>query len=67
MLKDAVACFECEIATQIRSGDHTIYIGEVHYSWENPEENYSTFRKELKQNHFKEGRKSLSRKRGKKV
>ncbi|HQC32115.1 MAG TPA: flavin reductase family protein [Candidatus Cloacimonas sp.] len=38
VLKDAVACFECEIAAQIRSGDHTIYIGEVHYSWENPEE-----------------------------
>ena len=38
VLKDAVACFECEVVSQILSGDHTIYIGKVHYSWQNPEE-----------------------------
>ena len=35
ILKNAVANFECEIVSQVRSGDHTIYIGEVKYSWLN--------------------------------
>lgn len=35
ILGDAVANFECEVISQIRSGDHTIYIGEVKYSWLN--------------------------------
>lgn len=33
ILSDAVACFECEIVTQVKSGDHTIFVGEVKYSW----------------------------------
>ncbi len=33
VLKDAVANFECEVVTQVRSGDHTIYVGQVHYCW----------------------------------
>lgn len=32
---EALAAFECEVTSQIRSGDHTIYIGEVKYSWVN--------------------------------
>lgn len=38
VLSDAVACFECEIVSQIRSGDHTIFIGEVKHSWKNEDE-----------------------------
>lgn len=34
VLTDAVANFECEVVTQVRSGDHTIYVGEVRYCWE---------------------------------
>ncbi|MBC8416307.1 MAG: flavin reductase family protein, partial [Candidatus Cloacimonetes bacterium] len=33
--KDLVANFECEITTQVRSGDHTIYVGEIKHSWLN--------------------------------
>lgn len=33
ILKDAIANFECEVVSQVRSGDHTIYVGQVHYSW----------------------------------
>ena len=33
ILKDAVANFECKIITQVNSGDHTIFVGEVKYSW----------------------------------
>ncbi len=33
ILRDAVANFECEIVSQVRSGDHTIYVGQVYYSW----------------------------------
>ncbi|MDD4310787.1 MAG: flavin reductase family protein [Candidatus Cloacimonetes bacterium] len=37
ILTDAVANFECEVVSQVRSGDHTIYIGQVYYSWLDPE------------------------------
>ncbi len=33
LLNEAVANLECEIVTQVRSGDHTIYVGQVHYCW----------------------------------
>ena len=33
ILKNAVANFECEVVSQVRSGDHTIFVGEVKYSW----------------------------------
>lgn len=36
VLTDAVAVFECEVTTQVRSGDHTIFVGEVKYSWADP-------------------------------
>jgi len=35
VLKDALACFECEITSQIKSGDHSIFIGQVRHSWLN--------------------------------
>lgn len=35
LLTDAVANFECKTVSQIRTGDHTIFIGEVKYSWIN--------------------------------
>ena len=47
ILRDAVANFECEITTQIRSGDHTIYVGEVKYSWLNEDKKILTY-KDLK-------------------
>jgi flavin reductase (DIM6/NTAB) family NADH-FMN oxidoreductase RutF len=37
ILSDAIACFECEIVTQVKSGDHTIFVGEVKYSWKDEE------------------------------
>jgi len=33
ILENAVANFECKIITQVNSGDHTIFVGEVKYSW----------------------------------
>lgn len=33
IINDAKAVFECEITSQINSGDHTIFIGKVKYSW----------------------------------
>lgn len=38
VLKDAVAVFECEVTSQVRSGDHTIFVGEVRYSWANQDQ-----------------------------
>jgi len=35
IIREAVANFECEIVTQVRSGDHTIFVGEVKHSWMN--------------------------------
>jgi flavin reductase (DIM6/NTAB) family NADH-FMN oxidoreductase RutF len=40
VLKDAAAVFECEVVTQVKSGDHTIFVGEVKYSWSDPEAEY---------------------------
>jgi flavin reductase (DIM6/NTAB) family NADH-FMN oxidoreductase RutF len=36
VLRQAAAVFECEIVTQVRSGDHTIFVGEVRYAWATP-------------------------------
>lgn len=33
ILQDAVANFECKVISQVNSGDHTIFVGEVKYSW----------------------------------
>ncbi len=35
--REAVAVFECEVTSQVRSGDHTIFVGEVRYSWADPD------------------------------
>ena len=45
VLKDAVAVFECEVVTQVKSGDHTIYVGEARHSWMNPEQELYYFDK----------------------
>jgi flavin reductase (DIM6/NTAB) family NADH-FMN oxidoreductase RutF len=37
VLKESTAVFECEVITQVKSGDHTIYVGQVQYNWFNPE------------------------------
>lgn len=37
IIRNAAAVFECEVVSQIRSGDHTIFVGEVHYSWYRPD------------------------------
>ncbi|MGI6198797.1 MAG: flavin reductase family protein [Candidatus Cloacimonadaceae bacterium] len=37
VLTQAKAVFECEVVTQVRSGDHTIYVGQVKHSWLNDE------------------------------
>ena len=37
LFKDAKAGFECKVISQILSGDHTIFIGEVKYCWLNEE------------------------------
>ncbi len=39
ILADAAANFECKTITQVRCGDHTIFVGEVKYSWQNDDEN----------------------------
>ena len=39
ILTEAVANCECKTITQVRSGDHTIFVGEVKYSWQNDDEN----------------------------
>ncbi len=33
IIKDAKATFECQVVTQVRSGDHTIFVGEVKHAW----------------------------------
>ncbi len=43
ILKDAFAVFECEVVTQIRTGDHTIFVGQVHYTWHNAENDFFYF------------------------
>ena len=44
IFRNAVANFECEIVTQVRSGDHTIYVGEVKYSWANKDKQVLLFK-----------------------
>ncbi len=33
IIKNAAATFECKVINQVRSGDHTIFTGEVKYAW----------------------------------
>jgi len=37
VLQGAAAVYECEVVTQVRSGDHTIFVGEVKHSWRTPD------------------------------
>jgi len=43
--KDAVAVFECEVTSQVKSGDHTIFVGEVRYSWANKDKELLVYEK----------------------
>jgi len=42
ILKNAKANFECNVITQVRSGDHTIFVGEVKHSWLNEDKDVQT-------------------------
>jgi flavin reductase (DIM6/NTAB) family NADH-FMN oxidoreductase RutF len=42
ILKDAKANFECKVITQVRSGVHTIFVGEVKHSWVNEDKEVQT-------------------------
>lgn len=33
ILRSAVGVMECQVVTQVKSGDHTIFVGEVKHSW----------------------------------
>lgn len=44
ILTEAIANFECEIVSQVRSGDHTIFVGEVKYSWLNDEKEFFVYK-----------------------
>lgn len=44
VLSDAIACFECEVISQVKSGDHTIFVGEVKHSWKNDEKELFFFK-----------------------
>lgn len=33
IIRGAIANFECEVISQINSGDHTIFTGEIKYAW----------------------------------
>jgi|SRR5690554_422786 flavin reductase (DIM6/NTAB) family NADH-FMN oxidoreductase RutF len=33
VIRDAAANFECAVISQLRSGDHTIFTGEIKYAW----------------------------------
>ncbi|MBW6516186.1 MAG: flavin reductase family protein [Candidatus Cloacimonetes bacterium] len=33
VIRNAAANFECEMISQLRSGDHTIFTGEIKYAW----------------------------------
>lgn len=43
VLKESVVTLECEVVTQVKSGDHTIYVGQVHYCWLNKEKDLYYF------------------------
>ena len=43
VLAEAVANFECRTVTQVRSGDHTIYVGEIKYCWINEDKELLLF------------------------
>jgi len=44
VIKDAKATFECRVVTQVKSGDHTIFVGEVKHCWLNDDKEVMTVR-----------------------
>lgn len=46
ILKQSIVTFECEVVTQVKSGDHTIYVGQVYYAWCDEEKSLYYFKKE---------------------
>jgi len=45
VLRESIVTLECEVVTQVRSGDHNIYVGQVHYTWYNAEKQLYYFHK----------------------
>jgi flavin reductase (DIM6/NTAB) family NADH-FMN oxidoreductase RutF len=45
VLRESVATFECEVVTQVKSGDHNIYVGQVKYAWLNIDKELYYFKK----------------------
>jgi flavin reductase (DIM6/NTAB) family NADH-FMN oxidoreductase RutF len=43
VIRNAAANFECEVINQIRSGDHTIFTGEIKFAWYNREKRVITY------------------------
>jgi len=43
IIRHAAANFECEVITQVRSGDHTIFAGEIKYAWFDKEKKVITY------------------------
>lgn len=43
VLDEAVVVYECCVTGQIKSGDHTIFVGEVKYVWTNPEKKLAIY------------------------
>lgn len=44
VIRKAAANFECEVISQVRSGDHTIFAGEVKYAWYDKDKRVITYR-----------------------
>lgn len=44
IIRNAAATFECEIISQVKSGDHTIFAGEVKYAWYDPQKRVITYK-----------------------
>jgi len=42
IIREARATLECQVITQVKSGDHTIYVGEVKHAWLNTEKEILT-------------------------
>lgn len=43
IIRQAAANFECVVNSQIRSGDHTIFTGEIKYAWYDSEKRVITY------------------------
>ncbi len=44
IIKNAAATFECKIISQVKSGDHTIFAGEVKHAWYDTERRVITYK-----------------------